>query len=260
MNLQILHDKKEIEGYLSKNVLMNIYSIGDLDDFFWNYTTWYAAKENDEIQSLIHSYAPPDMPTFIAVSDDVSKTVELLASIFHLLPRRFYAHLNVGLNDLFAGKYKLEPHALHYKMGLAKSEYKRLDGGSSAIRLSEDNLNDIYALYENSYPGNWFDKRMLQTRQYYGIYAGGKLVSIGGIHVYSETYRVSAVGNVTTDPRLRNKGYGMEFMIKLCSELFTKTDYIGLNVKADNSAAIALYEKLGFRKICEYEEYLAEAI
>jgi len=36
---------------------MNIYSLCDLDDFFWDYTTWYVAKDNDEIQSLILSYA-----------------------------------------------------------------------------------------------------------------------------------------------------------------------------------------------------------
>jgi len=85
---------------LSKNVLMNIYSLGDLDDFFWNYTTWYAAKDNDEIQSLILSYAAPNLPIFIAVSENSPPMAELMASIFHLLPRRFYAHLNVGLNSV----------------------------------------------------------------------------------------------------------------------------------------------------------------
>ena len=260
MNLQILHDKKRIEGYLSKNVLMNIYSIGDLDDFFWNYTTWYAAMDRDEIQSLILSYAAPGMATVIAISDDVTSLRELLTSITPLLPRRFYSHLNVRLDKVLSSVYRLEPHGRHYKMGLARSEYKRLEGGRSAIRLTEDDLDDIYSLYKRSYPGNWFDERMLQTNQYYGIYVDGRLVSIGGIHVYSERYRVSAVGNVTTDSQLRNKGYGREVMIKLCDELFKQVDYIGLNVKADNHAAIALYERIGFRKVCEYEEYLAEVI
>lgn len=239
---------------------MNIYSIGDLDDFFWNYTTWYAAMDEDEIRSLILSYAAPGMATVIAVSDDIPAMRVLVTSIMPLLPRRFYTHLNMGLDSVLSDAYHLEPRGLHYKMGLARSEYKGLEHSSSAIRLSEDNLDDIYALYKSSYPGNWFDQRMLQTKQYYGIYVDGKLVSIGGIHVYSEKYRVSAVGNVTTNSQLRNKGYGRETMMKLCDELFKKVEYVGLNVKADNHAAIALYEKIGFRKICEYEEYLAEAI
>lgn len=258
MILHILHDKAEIEKYLSKNILLNIYSIGDLDDFFWNYTTWYAAKEDDEIQSLILSYAAPNMPTFIAVSDDNSKMAGLLSSILHLLPRRFYAHLNGGLSDLFAGKYLLEPHGLHYKMGLSKSDYIGLPS-SAAARLSADNLEDIYKLYRESYPGNWFDERMLQTRQYYGMYVDGELVSIGGIHVYSEKYRVSAVGNVATNRAHRKQGYGRQVMTKLCNELFKVVDYIGLNVKADNESAIALYQKLGFRKIGEYEEYVIDS-
>lgn len=101
---------------------------------------------------------------------------------------------------------------------------------------------------------------MLKTNQYYGIYVDDRLVSISEVHVYSERYRVSAVGNVTTDSQLRNKGYVREVMIKLCDGLFKKVDYIGLNIKADNHAAIALYERIGFRKVCEYEEYLVEAI
>ena len=258
MNLQILHNKKEIEKYLSGNVFLNIYSIGDLDDFFWNYTTWYAAKENGRIQSLILSYAAPNMPTFIAVSDAAPKMAELLTSIFHLLPRKFYAHLNVGLSDLLAQKYQLEPHGLHYKMGLSRTNFKGADN-SAAVRLTEDNLEDIHKLYDECYPGNWFDERMLKTKQYYGVYLDGELVSVGGIHVYSEKYRVSAIGNVATDQAHRNKGYGRQLMTKLCDELFKHVDHVGLNVKADNHAAIVLYEKMGFKKICEYEEYLVSA-
>lgn len=258
MNLHILHDKTVIEKYLSKNVLLNIYSLGDLDDFFWNYTTWYAAKENDEFQSLILSYAAPNMPTFIAVSDDVPKMAELLTAIFHLLPRRFYAHLNIGLSDLLEEKYHLEPHGLHYKMGLTKANF-RGENETAAVRLSEDKLDDIYKLYKESYPGNWFDERMLKTKQYFGVYVDDNLVSIGGIHVYSEKYRVSAVGNVATSQAHRNQGYGKQVMTKLCDELFKAVDYIGLNVKADNESAIALYQKLGFRKIGEYEEYLVDS-
>jgi ribosomal protein S18 acetylase RimI-like enzyme len=35
-------------------------------------------------------------------------------------------------------------------------------------------------------------------------------------------------------------------------------DYIGLNVKADNTGAISCYERLGFEKIALYGEYTLE--
>ena len=42
MSAIVLHDKDQIAGLLWQNVYLNLYSLGDLDDFFWNYTTWYA--------------------------------------------------------------------------------------------------------------------------------------------------------------------------------------------------------------------------
>lgn len=35
-----LHDKARIEAFLRKNVYLHIYSIGDLDDFFWHNPTF----------------------------------------------------------------------------------------------------------------------------------------------------------------------------------------------------------------------------
>ena len=40
-----LHEKGEIERYLRNNALIHLYELGDLDDFFWPCTTWYALKE-----------------------------------------------------------------------------------------------------------------------------------------------------------------------------------------------------------------------
>ncbi|MBI4801807.1 MAG: hypothetical protein HY796_04710 [Elusimicrobia bacterium] len=33
-----LHDKAKIESFLRKNTRLNIYGLGDLDDFFWEHT------------------------------------------------------------------------------------------------------------------------------------------------------------------------------------------------------------------------------
>jgi ribosomal protein S18 acetylase RimI-like enzyme len=39
--------------------------------------------------------------------------------------------------------------------------------------------------------------------------------------------------------------------------LLQTVDLIGLNVRADNVAAIACYRRLGFTVVAEYEEYMA---
>ncbi len=51
-----LHSKEEIEKFLRRNTFLHLYSIGDLDDFFWQYTTCYALKENQKITQLALLY------------------------------------------------------------------------------------------------------------------------------------------------------------------------------------------------------------
>lgn len=40
-------------------------------------------------------------------------------------------------------------------------------------------------LYAEAYPNNWFNPRMLQTKQYFGIKINNKLISIAGIVMIS---------------------------------------------------------------------------
>lgn len=86
-----------------------------------------------------------------------------------------------------------------------------------------------------------------------------RLVSIAGIHVYSPKYKVAALGNITTLPSRRGKGYGRRVTARLCRSLVDEGIDIGLNVKADNSAAISCYRGLGFETVAAYEEFLFQA-
>jgi len=116
-------------------------------------------------------------------------------------------------------------------------------------------LPDIQAFYQDSYPGNWFDPRMLETGQYFGLLTDDRLVSVGGIHVYSPQYRVAALGNIATHPAYRGRGCGKAVTARICQSLSQTVDEIGLNVKADNRPALACYQRLGFDVVAEYGEF-----
>jgi ribosomal protein S18 acetylase RimI-like enzyme len=261
MDYVCLHDKREIERCLRKDVYRNIYSIGDLDDFFWPYTTWYGIKCGEGVSAIALIYAGPALPTLVAFADEGNEVAaQLLCSIRHLLPNRFYAHLSPGLARVLETTHALEAKGKHYKMALTdRTHIDRIDI-SGVTPVDGTMLASIQALYSESYPENWFDPRMLATGQYCGIWQGDRLVSIAGVHVYSRKYKVAALGNITTHPAYRGKGYGTMVTARLCRSLFDEDIDIGLNVRGDNAAAIACYQRIGFNTVASYEEYFATAV
>jgi predicted GNAT family acetyltransferase len=254
MKIEYLHKKDKIEAFLRKNIGLHIYSIGDLNNFFWEDTVWYALKKDDEILDIALLYNGPSLTTLQALSEQASLMRELLQFIFHKLPDRFHAHLSPGVEEAFKERYEIKSFEKHYKMVLTNKRLPDSVDCSQVIHLANDDLSQMPQLYEEAYPGNWFDPRMLQTRQYFGIKIENKLVSAAGIHVYSKKYKVAALGNITTHPDYRGQGFAKSVTAQLCRSLSENVDHIGLNVKADNTTAIALYEKLGFEITDPYYE------
>ncbi|BAZ10784.1 Mycothiol acetyltransferase [Calothrix sp. NIES-4071] len=256
MQLICLDNKNEIEAFLRRNSWLYLYHIGDLDDLFWNYTTWYALKDNEQIKQLALLYTQTSVPILLALFDEPDNLMEeLLQSLVHLLPRQFYAHLSGNVVNVLAQKYQIQSHGVHYKMALTNTSCLQTVDTYDAVALSESDVNDLDLLYRVSYPGNWFEPHMLKTGYYYGIWRGSDLVSAVGVHVYSQQYQVAALGNFTTHPLFRGQGLGKAVCAKLCQALLQTVDYIGLNVRADNISAINCYTKLGFERIATYEEF-----
>ncbi len=258
MNPIFLHDKAEIETFLRQDTFLNIYRLGDLDDFFWPYTTWHALKEGEAVQAIALFYTGIHPPTLLAMAGKEAPLPELLWGIRRLLPPEFYAHLSPGMERELSERYRFESHGEHYKMGLKDTSRLAEYDASAVATLTGEDLSAIEALYQASYPGNWFDSRMLETGQYFGLWEDERLVSVGGVHVYSPRYKVAALGNITTLPNHRGQGLATIVTARLCQSLLETVEAIGLNVRTDNASAIACYEKLGFEVVGRYYEWMVE--
>lgn len=256
MNVVCLHDKTEIESFLRRNNFLHLYEIGDLDEFFWDYTVWYALKVEGQIKQLALIYVGIAQPVLLAFDDGAPDSLrELLRGILPFLPSQLYAHLHHETVTALAPSYDIQSHGVHYKMALQDTTTLKTVDTSRVVQLETADYEPLSALYQASYPGNWFDQRMLETGCFYGIRHGSQIVSVAGIHVYSPHYRVATIGNVTTHPDYRGQGLGTAVCAKLCDSLLQTVDHIGLNVKADNAAAIVCYRRLGFECVADYEEY-----
>jgi len=247
--------KMEIAAFLRHAPELHVYSLGDLDDFFWPYTSWYGWEEDGELKDILLIYCGRETPTVIGISQQAPVMRELLAEVVKGLPGESYAHLSPGVEEALADSHTVESHGLHYKMALHdKSRIQEVDC-SQTVRLGKRDLAELLQLYLDGYPSNWFDARMLETGQYFGLRKDDRLVSASGVHVYSHEYGVAALGNIATRREYRNRGYATQVVARLCQSVLEEVQYVGLNVKADNNAAIACYGKLGFEIVAPYSEF-----
>ena len=139
MTLIGLRDKPEIEQYLRRNIQLHLYGIGDLDDFFWPYTTWYGWKIKSHLSAVAFMYDAQPPPTLLALSENHDAMTELLQAIRHLLPLQFYAHLSPGLEQILRDTHHLAPHGMHYKMALYDlTKIGHIDGfGAVPLSMAE---------------------------------------------------------------------------------------------------------------------------
>lgn len=254
MSVEELNDKVEIEAFLRRDPELHVYSLGDLDDFFWSYTTWYGWRTAGELMDVAMIYVSRTLPTVVGISQRPAVMRKLLGETVSLLPEVFYAHLSPGAERAFSKTHVLESHGPHYKMALRDTACVRNVDCSQAIQLTLHDAPDLIGLYQESYPGNWFDLRVLETGQYFGVRQDGRLVSVAGVHVYSERYGVAAIGNIVTHPAHRRRGYARQATARLCQSLIEKVKHVGLNVRANNAAAVGCYTGLGFEIIAPYSE------
>ena len=254
MGLRRLTNKMEIAASLRQDPELHVYSLGDLDDFFWPNTTWYG-WDDGELQEVVLIYCGQATPTVVGISQRPGMMRKLLAELCRLLPDVFYAHLSPGVEGIFGNTHACQSHGQHYKMALRDHAAVRSIDGSQSVRLTKRDLAELFRFYLDSYPGNWFDPRMLETGQYFGLRRDGRLISAAGVHVYSPEFRVAAIGNIVTHPAYRHQGYGTQVIARLCQSVLENVEHVGLNVRADNEAALACYGKLGFEIIAPYSEY-----
>ena len=207
-------------------------------------------------------------PTIIALADgDPAALHALLAANAHALPPRFYAHLTPGLEAALAPRFTARLLGHHLKMGLAAPVIGRAGDAAgnpvgraiddAIVRLTPQHAGEAVAFYAASYPASYFEPVNLERGPYVAIRDEHGLAAIAGVHVYSPAKRVASLGNIATRPDTRGRGYARRVTAALCRLL--QAEVIGLNVRADNAAAIACYRAVGFDARHAYDEWLVTA-
>jgi predicted GNAT family acetyltransferase len=111
--------------------------------------------------------------------------------------------------------------------------------------LSETDVPEMLALTKLTRPGP-FAKRTREMGDYFGIRVNGQLVAMAGERLRVPGY--TEVSAVCTHPDHLGNGYATALVALLMQRIHARGERPFLHVRGDNERAIALYERLGFRK------------
>jgi ribosomal protein S18 acetylase RimI-like enzyme len=245
-----VRDRDRLRALLRRDPALHVYELADLDDRFWPHTRWFV--EGDAVALL---YTANDPPVVVALGDGQAP---LLRALRDELPPAVYAHLSPGLAGCLQPRFVDDARGAYGKMRLADARVVRARAAdvADAVAFAPDHADELVAFYRHAYPGGWFDPRMLDTGYFRGVRVDGAIVAAAGVHACSQRERIAAIGNVAVAEAWRGHGLAARVTAATCIALLADVDVVGLNVKADNAAAIACYRRLGFVAVAPYEEHL----
>ncbi len=112
------------------------------------------------------------------------------------------------------------------------------------VELGSEDSPEMLELTALTKPGP-FGRRTHELGYYVGIRDGGTLVAMAGERLKVPGY--TEVSAVCTHPDHLGKGYAATLMREVMRSIRERNETAFLHVRADNTRAIAIYERLGFR-------------
>jgi predicted GNAT family acetyltransferase len=123
----------------------------------------------------------------------------------------------------------------------------RSDSASETICLGAEDATEMVELAKLTKPGP-FGIRTHELGTYLGIRYEGKLVAMAGERLKVPGH--TEVSAVCTHQDHTGKGYAAVLMRKIMRGIAERREIPFLHVRRDNTRAVALYERLGFRTRC----------
>jgi ribosomal protein S18 acetylase RimI-like enzyme len=121
---------------------------------------------------------------------------------------------------------------------------RRAESVPEIVRLGLADSAEMMELTSLTKPGP-FGRRTHELGTYLGIRVEGKLVAMAGERLKVPGY--TEVSAVCTHPEHTGKGYARVLMQEIMRGIRERGETPFLHVRRDNSRAIALYERIGFR-------------
>lgn len=111
------------------------------------------------------------------------------------------------------------------------------------VELGADDAPEMLALVERNQPGPFFP-RTHELGRYIGIRREGRLIAMAGERLRPEGW--TEISAVATDEEHRRQGLASRLVLDVAYRIQERGDRAFMHAAAENTGAIAAYEKLGF--------------
>jgi ribosomal protein S18 acetylase RimI-like enzyme len=251
LHARAVADRDEIAAYLRTDRRYAAYALGDLDSASRGRCLWGMAYDDGGRPVALAMHHEGLVPQPLFLMGEPSGCVEILDTI--IKPRDAF-FLGTAALDAAAGRlYDLDPPVELLRMVVDARTFQPFAG--PAERLTPSDIDDLNRLYQLGFRAG-FPPAILEEGIYYGVRAGGRLVSAAGTHVLNAREGVAVVGNVMTHGDYRGHDFAKMVTSAVTSELLDRMPDVALNVHADNTPAIAAYLRLGYGEYCRLTERL----
>ncbi len=240
-----LTDKNYIRQLLRRDPRWCVYALGDLTPRMFEKCQWFAP----DLTMVLHDYG-----TCILFAHGAGGIREALDHV------SYPVHLQVRQDALDEIAKHASVSDIKHMQRMALNRRASIDVDSRVKRLTMNDVESLKTLYRDGASSgeapDFFYDSMVADGVFFGVYEGAEMIAAAGTHLVARDEGAAAIGNVYVRRDRRGAGLGRIVTAAVMSEL-EDVATVGLNVRADNAAAIRVYESLGFVKHCDFFEAIA---
>lgn len=257
-------DKGRIRRFLAGDRLWTAYALGDLEPGMFEQCDWVAVTDGARDVALVLLFNGLATPGLWPFGDDDGVRLALAEAVAPAAPR---VSIRPAQRTVVEAAYALDEPDLMTRMVVDEASFTPVvrlplplgegwgEGLTQPRRLTGGDVDALNTLYASGETPDSFAPSQIDQGAFYGIEVGGHLVAAAGTHLLAPSEGVAAVGNVFTYRDWRGRGLAQACTSAVVAECLRRgAEDIVLNVKSDNTAAIAAYRRLGFRDYCRFLE------
>jgi ribosomal protein S18 acetylase RimI-like enzyme len=199
--------------------------------------------------SLAHSSAlarrfPPEMTLLGALAANTAMAFDSLAQLIQRDAITLYFSTPPSLGSGWEVVRAAELHQMVQEESLPSAAPG--ENTPEVIELTPADIPEMSVVYAATRSGRTLCQRIQKIGMFLGIREGDKLVAMGGLRLHIAGYR--EITTVATLPDFEGKGYGTAVMRALAERVRMRGEKPFLTVRTDNTRAIAIYRRLGFKE------------